>query len=451
MASHATPDSMCPSLPTDRAELRFSDHKPRYTRAQAITEASRCLYCHDAPCVQACPTEIDIPEFIRRIATDNVRGSARTIFEANILGMSCARVCPVEVLCVGKCVYNHEDVPPIQIGRLQRYATDMAYDKDWHFATPGAPTGKKVVLVGAGPASLACAHELRTMGHEVTILEKRSVPGGLNTAGVAPYKMKGEPALAEVDWITRHMGIPVQTGVAVGTDVSWERLIGEHDAVFLGMGLGPDSRLGVPGEELAGVWGGVQLVEAMKTGGTLGLDGVTHAVVVGGGNTSIDVVRELRELGVPSVRLSYRREEKQMPGYEHEWAWARQEGVEGLFCVTPVALHGEGGRVQEIEFAVMEPDPTDPKGRALREKAGRRHRVPAELVVVATGQGRLERDLAPLGLRWSGAKLRVDEGGRTSHPKVWAGGDLANGGKEVVNAAAEGKRAARSIGAALAG
>jgi glutamate synthase (NADPH/NADH) small chain len=434
-----------------RAEIHFPDHKPRFTRAQAITEANRCLYCHDAPCVQACPTEIDIPEFIRRIATDNVRGAARTIFEANILGMSCARVCPVEVLCVGRCVYQHEDMPPVQIGRLQRYATDIAYDRGWRFFTPGAASGRRVALVGAGPASLACAHELRRLGHAVTIYEKRSLPGGLNTTGVAPYKMGAEPALREVAWVTEGMDIPIRTGVEVGRDIAWQDLVDEHDAVFLGAGLGPDSRLGVPGEELQGVWGGVQFVEAMKCGQDLGLDGVRQAIVIGGGNTSIDVVRELRELHVPEVRLSYRRGEAQMPGYAHEWAWARQEGVEGLFWRSPVALHGEGGRVVAIEFATMEAVGGEGRGQRLSEVPGGRHRVPAQLVIVATGQGRLEEALAPLSLQWSQGRPVTDDDGRTTHSKVWAGGDLRNGGKEVVNAAAEGKRAARSMHAVWGG
>lgn len=435
-----------PALSADRPELGFVDHKPRYTRAQAVTEAARCLYCHDAPCIQACPTAIDIPEFIRRIATDNVRGAARVIFDANILGTSCARVCPVEVLCVGSCVYNHEDVPPIQIGRLQRYATDRALEAGWTFEKPGPDSGRSVALVGAGPASLACAHELRRAGHRATIYERHNLPGGLNVTGVAPYKMKADAGLAEFEWITSSMGVEVRTGVEVGKDPSWATLLHSHDAVFLGMGLGPDSALSVPGEDLDGVWGGVAVIERWKNGQAPDLTPVRTAIVVGGGNTSLDVVRELRVLGVPRVLLVYRRGEAQMPGYVHEWDLARTEGVDALFHRTPVAFHGAGGKVTAVELAEVEVGPAG----ALTVRKDRTERVSAELVIVATGQGRLTEQLAAVPqLAIERGRLVVDAEGRTGNPKVFAGGDLANGGKEVVNAAAEGKRAARAIHAFL--
>ena len=437
-----------PDLPSDRAELRFHDHKPRYTRAQATTEANRCLYCHDAPCIEACPTSIDIPEFIRKIATENVRGSARTIFDSNILGMSCARVCPVEVLCVGSCVYNHEDIPPVQIGRLQRYATDSAYEAGWTLYQPGPDTGRTVALVGAGPASLACAHELRKAGHRAVIYEKRGLPGGLNTTGVAPYKLDADAALAEVRWIVDSMGIEVRRG-EVGADLSWDDLIAQNDAVFVGVGLGPDSALGIPGEGMRGVVGGVEVIEAWKCGGDALLDGVTDAVVVGGGNTSLDVVRELLELGVPKVTFVYRRDAAAMPGYEHEWRFALTEGAQGSWHTQPVAVEG-GDRVTGLRCQRVEPDPADPSGRGLRTVAGSGLTIPAQLIVVAVGQGKLQTLLEGIpGVALERGRLVADDEGRTGNGKVWAGGDVANGGKEVVNAAAEGKRAARSICAAL--
>ena len=239
----------------DRSETAFTDYKLPLARDQAVVEANRCLFCADAPCIQACPTAIDIPQFIRKISTGNDKGSARTIFEANILGMSCARVCPVEVLCVGACVYNHLDAPPIQIGKLQRYATDRAFDEGWRFFEAGPDTGKSVGLIGGGPASLAAAHELRRFGHRCTIYEKRDTLGGLNTTGVAPYKMRADRAVQEVEWIMGIGGIDVKTGVAVGEGggVSLDELENRHDAVFVGVGLGADSALRVPGEDLPGV------------------------------------------------------------------------------------------------------------------------------------------------------------------------------------------------------
>jgi glutamate synthase (NADPH/NADH) small chain len=446
-------DSPHPDLPPDRAETAFDDGKPLYNKAQAKAEASRCLYCYDAPCIEACPTSIDIPEFIRKIASDNVRGSARTIFDANILGTSCARVCPVEVLCVGSCVYNHEDIPPIRIGRLQRFATDTALAAGWDYYEAGAASGKRVALVGAGPASLACAHELRKGGHETIIFEKRNLPGGLNTTGVAPYKMIADAALAEVQWITQSMDIEVKTGVQIGQDITWDQLLADYDAIFVGVGLGPDSRLPVDGADAAGIVGGVEIIERWKCGGDPLLEGVTDAVVVGGGNTSLDVVRELLGLGVPNVTLTYRRDAGSMPGYEHEWRYALTEGARGSWHSQPVGISKDGaGRVSGVTCIRTEPDPNDPGGRSLRNVAGSEFTIPAQLVVVAVGQGKLESllsGLADVELNWG--RIVVDDAQRTGNPKVFAGGDAANGGKEVVNAAAEGKVAAHSIHAMLTG
>lgn len=442
-----------PDLPQDRAESAFADGKPLYNQAQAKAEASRCLYCYDAPCIAACPTSINIPEFIRKIATDNLRGAARTIFDANILGTSCARVCPVEVLCVGSCVYNHEDIPPIRIGRLQRYATDSALSEGWDFYEPGSPSGKKIALVGAGPASLACAHELRKLGHDTVIFEKRSLPGGLNTTGVAPYKMIADVALAEVQWITESMDIEVKTNVEIGRDITWDTLLEDHDAIFVGVGLGPDSRLGITGEDATGIVGGVAIIERWKCGGDSLLEGVTDAVVVGGGNTSLDAVRELLALGIPNVTLTYRRGADAMPGYDHEWRYGLTEGAQGAWHSQPTGVEkDEAGRVSGVVCVATESDPSDPSGRKLRNVPGSEFTIPAQLVVVAVGQGKLEsllEGLPQVELDWG--RIVTDEDGCTGNPRVFAGGDAANGGKEVVNAAAEGKTAAQSIDAMLRG
>ena len=429
-------------LPTTRSENAFADGKPAYTPVQALTEANRCLYCADAPCVQACPTGIDIPEFIRKIATDNLRGSARTIFAANIFGMSCARVCPVEVLCVGKCVYNEMDVPPIQIGKLQRYATDAAYERGDRFFTAGPDTGKRVALLGGGPASLAAAHELRRQGHACTIFEQAELLGGLSTTGVAPYKMKADRAVEEVAWVLGIGGVEVRTGVRVGQDVAIAELLRDYDAVFVGLGLGADRLLQLPGADLTGIRGAVDWIAELKTG-VVAADGIASAVVIGGGNTAVDAVRELRGLGIADVVLAYRGDEARMSGYAHAWAGAKVEGVRGVFGVQPLAFEGEGGAVKAVRFACLDAD---------RQPTGEELVLVADRVLLAIGQGRLGELFAAVdGVALDRGRLVVDADGRTQHPKIFAGGDCANGGKEVVNAVAEGKRAAIAIDQLLRG
>lgn len=423
-------------LPSVRAETVFDDFKPAYTPAQALAEANRCLYCSDAPCITACPTRIDIPEFIRKIATDNVKGSARTIFEANILGMSCARVCPVEVLCVGSCVYNEMGVPPIQIGKLQRYSTDAAYERGWRYFEAGPDTGKRVACVGAGPASLACAHALRRVGHAVTIFEKRPVVGGLNTTGVAPYKMKADRADEEAAWVLGIGGIEVKHGVEIGRDLGFAELERDYDAVFVGFGLGPDGWLHAEGEALAGVYGAVEFIERMKLG-AVDLAAVKRALVIGGGNTAIDAVRELVGLGIGDVTMVYRGIEAGMSGYGHEWDAAKVEGVRAAWRTQPVGYAGEG-RVTGVRCVRL-----DEKKQTVPDSE---HVIPADLVLLAIGQGRLGALVAELdGITVEHGRLVVDAEGYTGRPGYYAGGDAANGGKEVVNAAAEGKAAAHAI------
>ncbi len=428
------PPSYLPLVPAGRLEERIADAKPTYTKGEALTEASRCLFCHDAPCVTACPTGIDIPSFIKKIATDNVRGSAKTILSANLLGYSCARVCPVEVLCVGACVYNawHRN-PPIQIGRLQRYAVETVLSNG---AASGllpkaAPNGRKVACVGAGPASLACAGYLALEGFAVTIFEKRKLPGGLNTTGVAPYKMHVAGALAEVEFV-RSLGVTIREGVEVGKDVTSKQLLADHDAVFLGVGLGGDAKLGVPGEDGPGVVGAVAWIESLKLANG-GAPLARRAIVLGGGNTAIDAARELAKLGVADVSLVYRRTAAEMPGYAHELEHARVEGVRLVEKAVPAAFVRDGaGALTALKLA---------DGREL----------PCDLVVTAIGQAKLREfagqfdgvALDPKGL------VVVDEKTcRTGNPKVWAGGD-ALGGELVVTAVQEGKRAARSIASSL--
>ncbi len=429
-------------LPDDRTEVQFADYKGAYSANQAMVEANRCLYCADAPCIQVCPTKIDIPEFIRKIATDNVRGSAKTIFDANILGMSCARVCPVEVLCVGDCVYNEMGVPPIQIGKLQRYATDIAYEKGWTFFEAGPDTGKSVGLVGGGPASIACAHELRRYGHAVTIYERNDYIGGLNTDGVAPYKLKADVSVQEAEWVLSIGGVDVKTGVEVGVDFGWADLDGKHDAVFIGAGLGADKTLNTPGEDLPGVVGAVEWIAQMKIG-KVDLSGVKSAAVIGGGNTAMDCMRELLGLGVKDVTLVYRGDQAAMSGYKHEWNWAKYEGAKVQWCAVPSAYEGDG-KVQRVRCQQLD---------ANKQPTGAELVIDADFVLLAVGQAKLGDQIAGAldGVESEWGRLLVADDGSLGRPGWYAGGDAANGAKEVVNAAAEGKLAAQSIHRYLGG
>jgi glutamate synthase (NADPH/NADH) small chain len=432
-------------LPAERAETALADKKPLMTEAEARLEAERCLYCADAPCTIACPTSIDVPGFIKRIASGNVRGSARTIFDQNILGYGCARVCPVEVLCEGSCVYEAWQHKPIAIGRLQRFATETATrDLREPLYHPKAPTGRRVACVGAGPASLAFAAYLAMEGHHATIFEKRPLPGGLNATGVAPYKLHADDALREVEWV-RSLGVEIKTGVEVGRDVSGAQLLAEHDAVFLGLGLGDDTRLKIPGEDGPGVVGATAWIEQMKLAAgarpTLG-----RVVVVGGGNTAIDVARECAQLGADEVTMVYRRGAEEMTGYDHEMTGARKEGVRLLLHAQPVAVvRDAGGRVIALRVARAE------NGAPV---AGSERDVACDLVALAIGQSKLRalaQQFPGVALDARGCVVADAATGATGNPKVFSGGDCVNGGKEVVNAVADGRNAARHLDARWAG
>jgi glutamate synthase (NADPH/NADH) small chain len=437
--SNPSPSTAAPgartTLPAGRLEQKIPDGKPVYLDGEAVAEANRCLYCHDAPCVTACPTGIDIPGFIRKIGTGNVRGSARVILSANLLGYSCARVCPVEVLCVGACVYNQWHRAPIQIGRLQRYAVETVFDRDRADAlfAKAPATGKKVACVGAGPASLAAAGYLALEGVAVTLFEKRPLAGGLNTTGVAPYKMDAASSLREVEFISA-LGVEVRSGIEVGRDIEPAALLRDYDAVFIGVGLGDDGKLGIPGEDGPGVGGAVAWIERMKLEPGFAPGSAKRALVVGGGNTAIDAARELARLGVPDVAMVYRRTGAEMPGYAHEMDAARREGVRLIERAVPKAFaRGAGGALTALALQ---------DGREL----------PADLVLIAIGQERMRGLISKFpGVEMDERGLVVADAktGRTGNPRVFAGGDAVSGGQVVVNAAQEGKRAARAICALL--
>jgi glutamate synthase (NADPH/NADH) small chain len=438
---------MSAPLDPNRAETVFEDAKPAFSLQEARVESNRCLYCYDAPCIKACPTQINIPEFIRKIGTGNIEGAARTIFESNVLGMSCARVCPVEVLCVGDCVHNEQDVPPIQIGRLQRFATDTAFESHWQFFEAGADTGKSVGLIGAGPASLSAAHRLRRFGHRVTLYERSGIVGGLNSTGIAPYKLQADASLAEVDWLLKIGGIDIKTKSDVPTSLGWAALEAAHDALFLGFGLGPDSWLDLPGQALPGVRGAVDFIAELKSG-PLELTTVKHAVVIGAGNTAIDAVRELlglKRAGVSSldtVTMIYRGTEAGMSGYAHEWSRAKEQGAKVLWQTQPLAYEGTSKGVQQVKCVAL--------GTNKKPIAGSEVWVAADLVLLAVGQAKLADLVAGLnGVVVEAGKIVAAKDGATGRVGVWAGGDCRNGGQEVVNAVAEGRDAAISIDAFL--
>ena len=421
---------------------------PAFAPREAAVEANRCLFCFDAPCTGACPTHIDVPRFIKKIASGNARGSAHTILEANALGLSCSRVCPVDVLCEGACVMHRYNKQPIEIGRLQRHAMETWYDemesRDWvGLATPIRQV-HRIACIGAGPASLACAAELRQAGYAVTLFEARQRPGGLNTYGVAEYKFTPGDAAREIAFIGA-LGVEIRTGVEVGKEVTFEELEQQFDAIFIGVGLGPTQRLGIPGEELPGVVDAVRFIAAYKTEARY--DVGARTVVIGGGNTAIDAAIAARILGADEAIVGYRRGESEMPAFEFEYDHAKAFGVRFQWNVAPVRIVGEEG-VKAVEFACTE---TGSKGSAPKIIEGANFIVGCDMVIVALGQSKLGAML--------GDRLEIVDGrvvadhatGATSHAKYFAAGDCANGGREVVDAVAEGKRAAHGIMARLGG
>jgi len=423
-------------LSDNRLETKFEDAKPLYSESEAKIEANRCLFCYDAPCTKACPTEIDIPGFIKKIASGNIRGSALKIFRSNILGSSTARVCPVEELCTGACVYNDLDHKPIQIGRLQRFATQSALELEKNIGrplfSPTPPVDKKVALIGGGPASLACAATLNLEGVKTVIYEKSDSPGGLNVTGIAPYKLMAQDAMDEINWL-KVLGLDIQTNVEIGKDITVDELMKDYDAVFLGFGLGPDTFPKIPGEDLENVFGATELIRKMKSDPDFQLPyDLKKVIVVGGGNTAVDVARELAFLGILEVDIVYRRTEDVMPGYAHELAHARENGVRLIEKQTPLSISmGDSGRLELITAQTVSKEPGN---------------FQADWIVMAIGQSKIARDLIP--------DLAVDEKGRvtvddvtreTSIPRLYAGGDCVNGGKEVVNASADGRDAAHAM------
>jgi len=414
---------------------RFPDLHPAFDPQAAAVEANRCLYCFDAPCTAACPTHIDVPRFIKKIATGNLRGSAQTILDANILGLSCSRVCPVDVLCEGSCVMHRYNKQPIEIGRLQRYAMENA--KGVVLAPRSASAQFKVACVGGGPASISCAAELRRHGASVTVFDNRPMPGGLNTYGVAEYKLRPADSLREVEMV-RAMGVEFRQ-VEVGSDISLEQLEREFDFIFIGVGLGAMERLGLPGDHLPGVIDALRFIERYKT--LPDFQTGRTVIVIGGGNTAIDAANAAVRLGAENVHLVYRRSETEMPAFQFEYDHSKVEGVRFHWMAQPTEIVEENGRAAAVKFIRTRLGDPDSKGRRIPEPVpGSDYQMACDMVVPALGQSRLT---AALHLEMNGGGVAVDRAtGRTSNPKYYAGGDCVNGGREVVDAVADGKRAA---------
>lgn len=460
-------NEFCTPLDITQIEKNFAEINPAMTAAEAGVEANRCLYCYDAPCIHACPTHIDVPSFIKKIASGNLHGSARVIFDANPIGATCSRVCPVEVLCEGACVEKTLLQKPIEIGRLQRYATDYTMKSDRQIFTKGEPNGKSVGIVGSGPAGLSCAAYLARLGYDVTIYERKPLAGGLDTYGMAEYKMPQQVSLDEAEHIAAmgvkfllnteiglqgspprlEAGLPAASADEVVTSetvqtVNFADLQQWHDAIFLGVGLGDTNTLNIPGEELTGVYDALHFIEKIKTRDWLNVPLGKTVVVIGAGNTAIDAVTQAKRLGAERVTMVYRRTEKDISAYDYEYELAKTDGVEFIWQAAPIGFLSDSDYTRVTGLQCEKTDGS----LTLFD-------IPCDMVIKAVGQQKMRAFFETV------AGVETDEKGRvvvneqmqTSNPKIFAGGDCANGGKEAVDAAQMGKLAAQGIHQALSG
>jgi dihydropyrimidine dehydrogenase (NAD+) subunit PreT len=424
-------------LNIEQIERNFREIAPALNEAEAVLESNRCVYCYDAPCVHACPTHIDVPSFIKKIASGNLLGSARVIFDANPIGGTCARVCPVEVLCEGACVEKTLMAKPIEIGRLQRYATDFVMRSERDVFSAGVPNGKSIGIIGSGPAGLSCATYLARLGYAVTIYERKPLPGGLDTYAMAEYKMSQRVSVDEAKMVER-LGVQFKLNTEIGRDVSLEDLQTQHDAIFLAIGLGATNRLNIEGENLNGVMDALDFIERIKTRDWKTVPLGKTVAVIGAGNTAIDAVTQAKRLGAERVLMIYRRTERDISAYQYEYDLAKKDAVEFYWNTAPVQIVGDGEAVTALRCVKTE------NGQPV---AGTAFEIACDMVIKAIGQQKQVGFLEQIG-------VGLDEKGRvvvntdtmqTTNPRIFAGGDCVNGGREAVDAAQTGKLAAQGI------
>jgi dihydropyrimidine dehydrogenase (NAD+) subunit PreT len=424
----------------------FSDIHPPYENITAAkVDANRCLFCYDAPCMKSCPTSIDVPKFIKQIATENIKGSAHTIFSSNIMGAGCSKVCPVEKLCEGACVYNLLEEEPIPIAKLQRYSTEKAMENNWQLFQRKKATGKKVAIVGAGPAGLSCAHSLSKEGIDVTIYEKESKGGGLMTYGIAAYKVTPQFCEDEVNYILSIGGIEVKYKQELGKDITLSQLKKEYDAVYVSIGVGVARQLEIPGEKLDGVVDAIEFIYDIRSKGYSSVPVGDKVAVIGMGMTAIDAATQAKRLGAKEVTMLYRRTEAEMPCTKHELDIAMLDGCEVIWLAAPQKIKGSAGKVKQIVCSRMKLGEPDASGRRSPVDTGETFTLDVDMVIKAAGQVPFEKLVKNSKLDNKNGKLVIDRNCATNIKGVFAGGDAVNGGKEVVDAVQAGKDGAAAI------
>jgi len=433
-------------LSAEQYTKNFSDiHPPFETQEAALVEANRCLFCYDAPCTKSCPTGIDVPKFIKQITTNNIKGSAHTIFLSNIMGAGCSKVCPVEKLCEGSCVFNLMDEPPIPIAKLQRYSTEQALERKWKLFDRKKPNGKKVAVVGAGPAGLSCAHVLAREGVDVTIYEKEAKGGGLMTYGIAAYKVTPGFCEEEVNYILSIGGIRINYNHVLGKDIRLSELQKNYDAVYLGFGVGMARQLEIPGEELEGVEDAISFIYKIRNEGYDRVPVGDKVAVIGMGMTAIDAATQAKRLGAKEVTMLYRRTQAEMPCTQHELDIAMLDGCKIIWLASPKELIGQDGRVTQVVCDTMELGEPDASGRRSPVATGETFTIDVDMVIKAAGQMPFAEMVTKEGLENKNGKLTVKDKTTTNIKAVFAGGDAVNGGKEVVDAVQAGKDGAAAI------
>ncbi len=424
----------------------FADiHPPFETKDAALTEANRCLFCYDPPCMKSCPTSINVPKFIKQIATENLKGSAHTIFSSNIMGAGCSKVCPVEKLCEGACVYNMMHEEPINIARLQRYSTEKAMENKWQLFDRKPSKGKKVAVVGAGPAGLSCAHTLSREGIDVTIYEKEAKGGGLMTYGIAAYKVTPEFCEDEVNYITSIGGIEIKYNHEFGKDVTLEQLQQNYDAVYMAFGVGMARQLDIPGEHLEGVEDAIKFIYELRDNDYSKIAVGDKVAVIGMGMTAIDAATQAKRLGASDVTLVYRRTQAEMPCTQKELDIAKLDGCKITWLASPKEIKGDNGKVTQLVCDVMKLGEPDGSGRRSPVVSGETFTLDVDMVIKAAGQMPFQSLVNANNIENANGKIVVSGKSTAKLTGVFAGGDCVNGGREVVDAVQAGKDGAAAI------